>query len=158
MSQQQNFIFEQARRHTPGRLIYLILQGSRLYGTFRENSDYDLRGVFLPPLLDLLDSRQKDAFSFSVEDKTLEHCKITLWSFPFWLRLLHRGDTNATDLYFAFTHPGGVWLETNELKNFYSNYEAKDFLPKDLKGMRGFARTQVNMVLKVNTFKQNNVF
>jgi hypothetical protein len=135
-------IIQQAHTHTPGRLIYLALQGSRLYGTFREDSDYDLRGVFLPPLLDLLDSRQKDALSFSLEDEILGHCEITLWSFGFWLRLLHRGDTNATDLYFAVTHPNGVWLETTELKDFRSNYAAEDFLPRDLKGMRGYVRSQ----------------
>jgi hypothetical protein len=135
-------ILEQTYEYTPGKLIYLALQGSRLYGTFREDSDYDLRGVFLPPLIDLLDSRQKDALSFSLQDETLGHCEITLWSFPFWLRLLHSGDTNATDLYFAFTHPNGVWLESHALKQFRSNYAAKDFLPKDLKGMRGYVRSQ----------------
>jgi hypothetical protein len=140
-------ILEQAHEHAPGKLIYLALQGSRLYGTFREDSDYDLRGVFLPSLIDLLDSRQKDALSFSIEGEELGHCEITrveitLWSFPFWLRLLHSGDTNATDLYFASTHPNGVWLETQELEHFRSTYAAKDFLPKDLKGMRGYVRSQ----------------
>jgi hypothetical protein len=135
-------ILKQTYEYTPGKLIYLALQGSRLYGTFREDSDYDLRGVFLPPLIDLLDSRQKDALSFSLQDENFGHCEITLWSFPFWLRLLHSGDTNATDLYFASTHPNGVWLESHALKQFRSNYAAKDFLPKDLKGMRGYVRSQ----------------
>jgi RNA repair pathway DNA polymerase beta family len=144
---EQAHIIKQAHQHSPGKLIYLALQGSRLYGTFRADSDYDLRGVFLPPLLDLLDSRQKDALSFSLQDEKLGHCEITrveitLWSFPFWLRLLHSGDTNATDLYFASTHSNGVWLETEELKHFRRNYAAKDFLPRDLKGMRGYVRSQ----------------
>jgi RNA repair pathway DNA polymerase beta family len=139
---EQVHIIKEAHNRTPGKLIYLALQGSRLYGTFRADSDYDLRGVFLPSLIDLLDSRQKDALSFSLQDETLGHCEITLWSFPFWLRLLHSGDTNATDLYFSSTHPNGVWLETDELKHFRSKYTAKDFLPKDLKGMRGYVRSQ----------------
>jgi predicted nucleotidyltransferase len=152
-------ILEQAQQHAPGKLIYLALQGSRLYGTYQKDSDYDLRGVFLPPLIDLLDSRQKDALSFPHEDETLGHCEITLWSFPFWLRLLHSGDTNATDLYFATTHPKGVWLETNELKIFRSNYAAKDFLPKDLKGMRGYVRSQaLKYGAKGKHFKQANSF
>lgn len=139
---EQAHIIKQAHHHAPGKLIYLALQGSRLYGTYQKDSDYDLRGVFLPPLIDLLDSRQKDALSFSLQDEALGHCEITLWSFPFWLRLLHSGDTNATDLYFASTHSNGVWLETEELKHFRANYKAKDFLPKDLKGMRGYVRSQ----------------
>jgi hypothetical protein len=101
-----------------------------------------LRGVFLPPLIDLLDSRQKDAFSFPFQDETLGHCEITLWSFPFWLRLLHSGDTNATDLYFAFTHPQGVIFESEELQQFRATCPAKSILPKDLKGMRGYVRSQ----------------
>lgn len=55
------YILEQAHDHAPGKLIYLALQGSRLYGTHNENSDYDLRGVFLPSLIDLPDSREKQA-------------------------------------------------------------------------------------------------
>jgi hypothetical protein len=135
-------ILQQTTEKSPGRLLYVALQGSRLYGTHHPDSDYDIRAVFLPPLIELLDSRQKDAFSFSFEDKKLGHCEITLWSFPFWLRLLHSGDTNATDLYFAFTHPKGVLLETNELKAFRSKCPAKNIWPKDLKGMRGYVRSQ----------------
>jgi RNA repair pathway DNA polymerase beta family len=135
-------ILEQAHKHAPGKLIYLALQGSRLYGTHRSDSDYDLRVVYLPPLIDLLDSRQKDALSFQHEDENLGLCEITLWSFPFWLRLLHSGDTNATDLYFAFTHPRGVLFESGELKHFRATCQAKSILPRDLKGMRGYVRSQ----------------
>jgi hypothetical protein len=135
-------ILEQARVHAPGRLLYVALQGSRLYGTNHATSDYDSRAVFLPPLVELLDSRQKDAFSFSFEDPALGHCELTLWSFPFWLRLLHGGDTNATDLYFAFTHPHGVLLEDETIKNFRAVCPAQNILPKDLKGMRGYVRSQ----------------
>jgi RNA repair pathway DNA polymerase beta family len=135
-------ILQQTKDKTPGRLLYVALQGSRLYGTHRSDSDYDIRAVFLPPLIDLLDSRQKDAFSFSFEDSTLGHCEITLWSFPFWLRLLHSGDTNATDLYFAYTHPNGVLLESQEMQRFRILCPAKSILPKDLKGMRGYVQSQ----------------
>lgn len=135
-------ILQQTKDLSPGRLLYVALQGSRLYGTSRPDSDYDIRAVFLPPLIDLLDSRQKDAFSFSTNDDTLGHCEITLWSFPFWLRLLHGGDTNATDLYFAFTHPNGVLYESEDIKRFRVLCPARSILPRDLKGMRGYVRSQ----------------
>jgi hypothetical protein len=135
-------ILQQTLDHAPGRLLYVALQGSRLYGTHSTSSDYDIRAVFLPPLIELLDSRQKDAFSFSYEDNALGHCEITLWSFPFWLRLLRSGDTNATDLYFAHTHPQGVLLESDDIKNFRATCPAKNILPKDLKGMLGYVRSQ----------------
>ncbi len=135
-------VIQQTREKSPGRLLYVALQGSRLYGTHHPNSDHDIRAIFLPPFIDLLDSRQKDAFSFSFEDDSLGHCEITWWSFPFWLRLLHGGDTNATDLYFAFTHPRGVLFETQEIQHFRTLCPAKQILPKDLKGMRGYVRSQ----------------
>jgi hypothetical protein len=135
-------LLQQVEETSPGHLLYVALQGSRLYGTHSPASDYDIRAVFLPPLIDLLDSRQKDALSFSFEDDALGHCEVTLWSFAFWLRLLHNGDTNATDLYFAFTHPQGVLLDTEEIKRFRALCAAKDILPKDLKGMRGYVRSQ----------------
>ncbi len=126
-----------AHHHVPGKLIYLALQGSRLFGTYRPDSDYDLRGVFLPPLIDLIDSRQKDALSF-VEGES----EITLWSFPFWLRLLANGDTNAIDLYFAYTHPQGVLFETSEMTKFRELCVPRELMARDLKGMRGFVKSQ----------------
>ncbi len=130
-------VIQHAHAQTPGRLLYIALQGSRLHGTHRPDSDYDWRGVYLPPLIELLDSRQKDALSFPLEGN-----EITLWSFPFWLRLLSGGDTNATDLYFAFTHPEGVLFETDDIKHFREQCPTKEILPRDLKGMRGFVRSQ----------------
>ena len=126
-----------AQHQVPGKLIYLALQGSRLFGTHRPDSDYDLRGVFLPPLIDLIDSRQKDALSF-VEGES----EITLWSFPFWLRLLANGDTNAIDLYFAYTHPQGVLFETLEMTRFRELCVLGELVARDLKGMRGFVKSQ----------------
>ncbi len=126
-----------AQHHVPGKLIYLALQGSRLFGTHRPDSDYDLRGVFLPPLIDLIDSRQKDALSFAEGES-----EITLWSFPFWLRLLANGDTNAIDLYFAYTHPQGVLFETLEMTHFRELCVPGELVARDLKGMRGFVKSQ----------------
>jgi len=33
-------------------IIYKVLAGSRLYGTYDKNSDYDYRGIFMPPITD----------------------------------------------------------------------------------------------------------
>ena len=35
-------------------VIFKTLSGSRLYGTYNENSDTDIKGVFLPSMHDLI--------------------------------------------------------------------------------------------------------
>jgi len=38
----------------PDRLLYSVVAGSRMYGTHTENSDVDIRGIFVPELSFLL--------------------------------------------------------------------------------------------------------
>ena len=130
-------ILNAAQTQAPGKLLYVVLQGSRLYGAHHAQSDYDFKAVYLPPLIEVLDSRQKE--SLNVHGENYE---ITLWSFAFWLRLLLGGDTNAIDLYFAHTHPDGVWLDSPLVGRLLEVCPANKILPRDLKGMRGFARSQ----------------
>jgi hypothetical protein len=130
-------ILTAARTHAPGELLYVALQGSRLYGAQRPGSDYDFKAIYLPPLIDVLDSRQKDSLTVKGDDY-----EITLWSFAFWLRLLSNGDTNAIDLYFAHTHPEGIWLNHPLVERLREVCPVTKILPRDLKGMRSFARSQ----------------
>lgn len=130
-------ILATAKAHAPGELTYVALQGSRLFGSQGPQSDFDFKAIYLPPLIDVLDSRQKD--SLTVKGEGFE---ITLWSFAFWLRLLSNGDTNAIDLYFAHTHPEGVWLERPLVGRLREVCPATRILPRGLMGMRGFARSQ----------------
>lgn len=130
-------ILQLTQDRAPGRLLYVALQGSRLFGTQRAGSDYDLKGVYLPPLVEALSGRIRDALSFKYQE-----AEVTLWSFQQWLSLLAVGDTNAIDLYFATTHPEGVWLDSPQVRRFFETCPARAILPRNLKGMRGFARSQ----------------
>lgn len=130
-------ILQLARDRAPGKLLYMALQGSRLFGTQRAGSDHDLKGVYLPPLVEALSGRIREALNFKHGDT-----EVTLWSFQQWLNLLALGDTNAIDLYFAPTHPQGVWLDSPQLRRFFAACPAQAIVPRNLKGMRGFARSQ----------------
>lgn len=130
-------VLQQAQAKAPGKLLYLASHGSRLFGTHHAGSDYDVRGVYLPPLSTALLGRVKDTVSF--ESETVEG---VLWSFQQWIQMLTGGDTNAIDVYFAATHPEGALLETLEIEQFRTRYPIQTLLPRSLNGMRGFARGQ----------------
>ena len=49
--------------------VWLVLAGSRAYGTFTENSDYDFRGIAIPPLYHYT----FDKFEQTTDKKDLKH-------------------------------------------------------------------------------------
>lgn len=133
----RNEVLRQAQERAPGKLLYLAAHGSRLFGTHGPASDHDFRGMYRPDLKSALAGRVKDTLSFEVDE-----AEVVLWSFQQWSEMLAGGDTNAIDVYFAFTHPEGVVLETAELRRFRETCPIAQIVPRSLKGMRGFARGQ----------------
>lgn len=89
------------------RLLFASCFGSTLYGTAIEGkSDLDVRGIFLPPLADLILGRPAENLHFSTScdnaRNTANDVDIDLWSLQYWLlHLLPAGDTGAMDLLFA---------------------------------------------------------
>lgn len=85
------------------KILYLSFFGSKLYGTDTENSDTDLKGIFLP---------SKDSCfmlnavkQYTSESKKVQNTKddidITLYSLQYFLELLSNGETGAMDLFFS---------------------------------------------------------
>ena len=104
-----------AQCHEHGlELLYLVLFGSRLYGTDIEGkSDTDIRGIFLPKpeTLALCEARHSLHISTGSSDSrnTAEDIDIDLWSLQHWLlKLLPGGDTGAEDLLFSPSHSSCV--------------------------------------------------
>lgn len=74
---------------------FLAITGSRLYGTNRENSDYDYRGFIVPPyeyLIGLLNFNSKE-----IEDQ--EDSKV--YSLKEFFKMLTNGDPQCTELLFV---------------------------------------------------------
>jgi predicted nucleotidyltransferase len=88
-----------------GRLLYLTKFGSHLYGTNTEDSDLDLKGVFLPPMQEMVMGHHTKTLSYSSGSdntrNTSEDMDIQLWSLQYWLELLAKGEVNAIDLLFS---------------------------------------------------------
>lgn len=51
-------------------LIYKVVVGSRLHGLNDENSDYDYRGIFMVPVIDILSPFRKQQNTSWIEDKS----------------------------------------------------------------------------------------
>lgn len=85
-----------------GKLLYITIFGSHLYGTNTENSDKDYKGIFLPSIKSCLLNKQRESYTIStgsnIGKNSSEDCDIQFWSLQYWLKLLEKGDTNAIDL------------------------------------------------------------
>ena len=100
------------------QIIFKCIVGSKLYGTNNENSDTDIKGVFLPDLNDLILGKAPKHYTFSSGSKYDRNDKDdvdeTYYSLQYFLELAAKGDTNAIDLLFAYTNKN---VDTDEIFN-----------------------------------------
>lgn len=89
-------------------IIYLTHFGSRLYGTSSENSDTDVKGIFIPNKVDMLvgnHCKQLNWITGTCKGKNTKYdIDMQLWSLQYWIHLISIGDTNALDLLFSITN------------------------------------------------------
>lgn len=55
-------LFEQVKKEVGYRVPLVYVTGSRLYGAFLENSDYDVRGFYAPSVKDLLMQKKNKVY------------------------------------------------------------------------------------------------
>jgi hypothetical protein len=110
-----------------GTLLYLTKFGSHLYGTNSENSDIDVKGLFLPRLEDLVMGDFPKSINFSTGNNGSKNSKedidIELWSFQYFMKLLKQAETTALDLYFSWTNEEALIFFDKRLISFFT----KDF-------------------------------
>ena len=98
-------------------LLYLTYYGSKLYGTDNENSDVDIKGIFISSLDDLILKKDKKQVSYSSGNKNEKNSKddidITIYSLHYFLELLQKGETGALDLLFSMYRDDTVILKNN---------------------------------------------
>lgn len=105
-----------------GKLLYLTVFGSTLYGTSKSGkSDLDIKGIYIPSQESILLQKEQHCLSFttgnSVTKNTEHDIDIQIWSIQKWLlQLLPEGNTNALDLLFSFTHPECVLVQDQHMK------------------------------------------
>lgn len=108
------------------RLLYLVRFGSDLYGTATEDSDTDLRGIFLPSIERVIMGRDEKSLRFSTGDNSRRNSEkdidIDLWSAKHWLtKLLPSGDTGALDLLFSPSNTACVLKKDRILDQAFEN-------------------------------------
>jgi hypothetical protein len=130
-----------------GELLYLGLHGSRLYGCYDDNSDYDFKGVFLPNKEDILccDITKSISLKGCVYDFKVE---IEAWSLQhFLLHCLVKGDTNGIDVAYSWTNKDAVVLEDGLLFFKYLTVDTMRsyVLNNNMKGLLGYIVRQCDL-------------
>lgn len=127
------------------KLLYITKVGSQLYGTNNPNSDTDYRGIYLPPLNDLILKKDNEHIIISKgngdkQKNTSEDVDFDLWSLHKFLDLLRKGDTGAFDLLYS------MFREDTQLFNSEYTEYIKGFAPvfntKNTKAFTGYCVAQ----------------
>lgn len=149
-----------------GKLIYLTLGGSHLFGLNTPNSDLDIKGIYLPNSTDVAAFKPEDlnlSTNRTNKKNLKEDVDIELWSIHKFFKLIKSGDTNAYDLLFSMFAPT-VLVETAESRVLKNDYT--DLLSTNSKGFLGYLVAQTKKygvkgerydALK-ETFKTLNIF
>lgn len=133
-----------------GKLLYLTVFGSTLYGTSKSGkSDLDIKGIYIPSQESILLQKEQHCLSFttgnSVTKNTEHDIDIQIWSIQKWLlQLLPEGNTNALDLLFSFTHPECVLVQDQHMKQIFDH--ANEFI--DVKNIDGCVSYAVGQAKK----------
>lgn len=89
-------------------LLYLTVYGSHLYGLSDENSDIDIRGIYLPSMesciLNKMPQEIHETTGQQNEKNTSNDVDINLFSIQKFIKLCSELDSNGTDMYFSQSH------------------------------------------------------
>lgn len=110
----------------PGEeVLYLIYYGSQLYGTDDENSDLDIKGIFLPSINDLVLRKYRKSINWKSgtdnDKNSSDDVDIELWSVQYFIEILAKGDTNALDLLYSPSNEDVVLLKDTRLDPLFNN-------------------------------------
>ncbi len=109
-------------------LIYLVKFGSDLYGTNTEKSDTDYKGLFLPSKKQCYLNQITKSFSYSTGEADSRNNKsdtdIQLWSLQYFLHLVSKGETNALDLLYSYTHPKVLLYAHTNMSKIFENHHS----------------------------------
>ncbi|MFW6030156.1 MAG: DNA polymerase beta superfamily protein [Halanaerobiales bacterium] len=115
--------------HKDDKLYYLSVVGSQLRGTNNEDSDLDIKGIFLPSKESLILGEKREQYgpyttSKGNEKNGPDDVDIELWSIHKFFKLLQKGDTNAVDLLFSYSNPT-AWIYRKSTFNSIFNHRTK---------------------------------
>jgi len=109
------------------KLLFLTTMGSRLYGTYTSDSDYDVKGVMLPNYEDVLCGRYTHNIRRKPEQNDLE-LDLEIYSIQEYFKLLRTGETITADMLFSFTFPEAVIYADDYFADLFRHYHYKDVI------------------------------
>jgi predicted nucleotidyltransferase len=123
-------------------IIYETIFGSKMYGTATENSDTDIKGIFLPTKKECYLNKITNSFKISTvgENDTCSKDDIEkeYYSLQYFLQLAYNGQTVAMDILYG---PEASALFKSPLVSFI--FKNKDnFVTKKLTALIGYAKGQ----------------
>jgi len=125
------------------KIIFKSRTGSYLYGTNSETSDIDIKGIFLPNKEDLLLVKAPKHYVFNTSNgqkNTKDDIDETYYSLHYFFELLISGETNALDLFFAYTNKDAVIYKDSIWDEIVNN--ADKLITNNINKYLGFCRAQ----------------
>lgn len=125
-------------------LIVKMKFGSHLYGTSTEDSDVDLKGVFLPTERQVLLNEVPKNYIYTTGDSsgknTSTDVDVELFSIHYFIQLASEGQTIALDMLHA---PDEFIIEKTPIWDAIQKNKDK-FYTKNLQAFIGYARSQAS--------------
>ena len=153
LTSNQNIIYDQIIKdfyfkYPDYKIIYLTITGSKLYGLETNDSDTDIKGIFIPSKKDLILQKMINIYSADTNKKKNESKDIdfTLFSIHHFLNKLKNSETNSVEMYFSMFRDDTILLETDESNKIKNNRESLFNL--DLRPMLKFGES----IIKKNKF------
>jgi len=126
------------------KVIYITVSGSKLYGTDNENSDTDMKGIFIPSRQSVLTKTDLSSYTRDTNNKKekngVEDIDFTLHSIYSFFGQLSKSETGAVDMLFSMFSEHNETYKTSEVQIIKDNY--KHFLNKDMGSFIGYALGQ----------------
>jgi len=129
----QNYIKEFEEK-TGATVIYVTVSGSKLYGTDNENSDTDLKGIFIPSkesviLKKDLSSYVRDTNNSKIKNSA-EDIDFTLHSIYSFFGQLQKSETGAIDTLFSMWSESIKSKELIEIEEMFALEDIKKVINK----------------------------
>lgn len=125
-------------------IIVRTIFGSHLYGTANNNSDMDVKGIFMPSKEQIYLGRIPKCLIQNTKrgegKNTNEDVDVDLYSLHYFIHLACEGETVALDMLHA---PDSMILESSEIWKYIVS-ERDRFYTKNLKAFVGYARRQAS--------------
>lgn len=100
--------------HSTNKIVYMAILGSHLHGTNNADSDYDVKGVFIPDKKFLLTGGRINGLNFKLPEMNAD---VEMWTIQRYKELLSKNEANAIDLLFSYGNPKCVLMKEDDFCN-----------------------------------------